>query len=213
MVKSAKIAGLDAIAITDHNHLFPWPEAVRLSREFKITVIPGIEGGHIALERHWIALGIKNIPMMRTVRNTIRRVNEEGGIAIAPHPFTRLGFGNYEHLGFRVVESLNGTEPKANQRVPHIRGISEVAGSDAHTALMLGFCWTFVDACGSMEDILEAVRKGECTPRGVIIPRLRCLHHYGAYLTHRIIGGPFSLLMASRRLGDVSVAGQERGVL
>ncbi len=213
MVKYAKKAGLDAIAITDHNHLFPSPEAARLSKEFKITVIPGIEGGHIALEKHWIALGIRTIPMFNTIRNMIRRVNQEGGIAVAPHPFTRLGYSNYENLGFRVVETLNGTEPRANEKVPHIRGISEVAGSDAHTALMLGFCWTFVDACGSVEDILEAVRKGKCTPHGVKIPISRCLHHYGAYFTHRIIGGPFSLLKPPLGIGDLPVGGPEGGTL
>ena len=213
MVKYAKKAGLDAIAITDHNHLFPWKEAASLSKEFNITVIPGVEGGHIALEKHWIAIGIKNNPVLSTIGNTIRRVHQDGGIAIAPHPFTRLGYNNYENLGFRVVESLNGTEPGASKKVPHIRGISEVAGSDAHTALMLGFCWTFVDACESVEDILEAVRKGLCTPKGVKVPISRCLHHYGAYFTYRIIGKPFSLLNPAFRTGDLPVAGKEGGAL
>jgi predicted metal-dependent phosphoesterase TrpH len=212
MVKYAKKAGLDAVAITDHNHLFPWQEAIRLSREFNITVIPGIEGGHIALEKHWIGIGIRNSPVLQTIGDTIRRVHREGGVAIAPHPFTRLGYDNYDTLGFGVVESLNGTEPVASKKVPHIRGISEVAGSDAHTALMLGFCWTFVDACDSVEDILEAVRKGLCSPRGVRIPVSLCLHHYGAYFTYRIMGRPFGLLKQAVRIGDL-VTSREGGVL
>ena len=202
MVKYAKIAGLDAIAITDHNHLFPWREALRLSREFGIIVIPGIEGGHIALEKHWIGLGIRNNPVWATISETIRRIQKESGIAVAPHPYTRLGYENYEKVGFRVVESLNGTEPGASKRVPHIDGISEVAGSDAHTARMLGFCWTVVDACDSMEDILDAVLKGLCKPMGVRIPVSRCLHHYGAYVTHRVIGGPLCLLKPALRARD-----------
>ena len=208
MVKYAKNAGLDAIAITDHNHLFPWREALRLSREFGITVIPGIEGGHIALEKHWIGVGIRTNPVWNTIGDTIRRIHKESGIAIAPHPFTRLGYGNYEELGFRVVESLNGTEPGANNKVPHITGISEVAGSDAHTARMLGFCWTVVDACESIEDILEAVTKGLCKPIGVRIPVSRCLHHYGAYFTYRVIGRPFSLIRPGFRVKD-RTSGQE----
>lgn len=202
MVKYAKKAGLDAIAITDHNHLFPWQEAVRLTREFKIIVIPGIEGGHIALEKHWIGIGIRNSPVLRTIGDTIRLIHRESGVAIAPHPFTRLGYGNYETLGFGVVESLNGTEPGANKKVSHIHGISEVAGSDAHTALMLGFCWTLVDACDSVDDILEAVRKGLCSPQGVRIPVSYCLHHYGAYVTYRILGRPFNVLRTACRIGD-----------
>jgi hypothetical protein len=130
-------------------------------------------------------------------------------MAIAPHPFTRLGYDDYEKIGFRVVESLNGTEPGANEKVPHISGISEVAGSDAHTAPMLGFCWTFVDACESVEDILESVRKGLCVPRGVKIPLSRCLHHYGAYVTYRILGKPFGMFNSTFRMRDLSAAGQE----
>lgn len=190
MVKYAKRTGLDAIAITDHNRIFPLTLARDLSREFGIIVIPGIEGGDIMKEKHWIALDIPEIPLHQDIRSLLDGIRESGGITLAPHPHTRLGYEDYPAIGFDAVEALNGTEPAANLLVRHRPGIPEVAGSDAHSVSMLGFCWTSVDASDTMEGILEAVRKGLCVPRGRTIPVSRCLSAYWEYVTRRIALDP-----------------------
>ena len=139
MVKYAKSVRLDAIAITDHNRLFSWKEARRLSKEFNIVVIPGIEGGNIAIQKHWIALGIERCIEDFGILKILNDIRTEAGLSVAPHPHTHQGYENYAELGFDAVESLNGTEPKANARIRNIRGIPEVAGSDAHSFPMMGF--------------------------------------------------------------------------
>ena len=111
MVKCAKKAGLDTIAITDHGRLFPWIEARRLTREFGLLVIPGIEGGDIAVQKHWIALGISAVPQELSIRQILSHIRNDAGLSIAPHPHTRLGFSDYATLGFDAVEALNATEP------------------------------------------------------------------------------------------------------
>ena len=158
MVKKARAAGIDAIAITDHSRLLSKSEAQRLSREFGLVVIPGIEGGNIALQRHWIALGIDRRITDTRIDLILESIRQDSGVSVAPHPHSRLGYGNYAELGFDAVESLNGSEPGSNKQVRNTHKIPEVAGSDSHAISMLGFCWTEVDADGTIESILESVR-------------------------------------------------------
>jgi len=201
MVKYALAAGLDAIAITDHNHVFPWIEARRLKKEFGILVIPGIEGGDIAVQKHWIALGITTPPPRdRFIGCILYRIRDAGGVSIAPHPHTRLGFPNYATLGFDAVESLNATEPGASRQVRNITHMPEVAGSDAHAGPMLGTAWTDVDSQGSAEDVVEAVRHGKCAPNGTPLPPREVLRFYYLYLRHRIFLHPLDAYTITRQV-------------
>jgi predicted metal-dependent phosphoesterase TrpH len=192
MVKRAKAVGLDGIAITDHNRLFPWIEARQLSKEFGIVVIPGIEGGNIAVQKHWIALGIThNISDFRlSIKKILSLIHHDNGVSIAPHPHARLGYTDYNTVRFDAVEVLNGSEPYANSLITNTRKIPEVGGSDAHAVPMLGFTWTDVAAEGTVEDILEAIYHGRCAPGGSVIPLLSSFRFYPLYIRHRIITQP-----------------------
>jgi predicted metal-dependent phosphoesterase TrpH len=200
MVKCAKNAGLDTIAITDHGRLFPWIEARRLTREFGLLVIPGIEGGDIAVQKHWIALGISAVPQELSIRRILSHIQNDAGLSIAPHPHTRLGFSDYATLGFDAVEALNATEPGANQKVRNITHIPEVAGSDAHAGPMLGTAWTEIIAQGPAEDVLEAVRRGNCVPEGTPLPPGEILHFYYLYLRHRVFLHPLDAYRTTREV-------------
>ena len=79
VVKYAKKLGLDAIAITDHNRLFPHALARQLSREFGLLVIPGMEGGNIAIRKHWIALGISRPFESLSIDTVLSFIRNEGG--------------------------------------------------------------------------------------------------------------------------------------
>jgi predicted metal-dependent phosphoesterase TrpH len=190
LVRAAKKTGLDGIAITDHNRFFPEREARSLSQEFGILVIPGIEGGQIAVQRHWIALGSGCDPGRIRIDQILASVRENGGVSIAPHPHTRLGYADYGSLGFDAVESLNGSEPAASRRVTNPAHIPEVGGSDAHALPMLGYTWTEVDADGTVESVLEAVRKGRCRAAGSAIPCRDLIGFYPQFVMHRILREP-----------------------
>jgi predicted metal-dependent phosphoesterase TrpH len=200
MVKGAQRAGLDAIVITDHNCLFSKSEAQHLTRELGTLVIPGIEGGNIAVQKHWIALGVHRQIMNGGIDSILSSIRHEGGLSIAPHPHARLGYAEYATLGFDAVESLNGSEPDSNRQVNNTEHIPEVAGSDAHALPMLGFTWTEVDADATVESILESIRKGWCRPMGSTIPFFDFIRFYPQYITHRILHEPLAAYAAARKV-------------
>ena len=208
MVKQAKKVGLHALAITDHNRLFPKREAQRLSREFGLLVLPGIEGGNIAVEKHWIAVGIDRQSTKRRIDAILASIRHEGGLSIAPHPHIRLGYGSYALLGFDAVEAMNGSEPASNRQINNSTRIPEVGGSDAHALSMLGFTWTEVDADPTVESVLESVRKGRCRPGGATVPFLNLIRFYPQFITNRILREPRAAFhTACRVLAEIRNAG------
>jgi predicted metal-dependent phosphoesterase TrpH len=189
-VKHAKKTGLDAIAITDHQRHFSCREARALSRELDFLVIPGIEGGNIAFGSHWIGLGIDEIPQPDGIDAILTRITAEGGVSIAPHPHSLTGFTNYAELAFDAVETLNATDRLSNLRVRNRRKLPEVAGSDAHAAYMIGYAWTELPPCDSVEEVLDAVRKGDCAPAGDLIPAHQKVRYWGEVVGRNIICNP-----------------------
>jgi len=187
VVRRARLAGLDAIAITDHNRFFPLVEARRLTREFGFLVIPGIEGGNIAVEKHRIGIGITSLAGTVRIEPILSSIRDAGGISIAPHPHARLGYNDYAHRVFDAVGALNGGKPDANSRICIASHVPEVAGSDAHSLPMLGTCWSEVNAEPSVDPILESVRRGKCRPKGSTIAPADMLRFYPPYIFHRIL--------------------------
>ena len=178
-VKYAKWAGLDGIAVTDHNRLLSRREAWNLSREFGILVIPGIEGGHMALERHWIGLCIDTLPATAEIEGVLNHIAGEGGLSIAPHPHSCTGYSNYALLGFDAVEAFNGTDRLSNSMVRNTAGLPETWGSDAHATYMLGYTWTEVEDAATAEEAAEMVRQGRCRPAGSLVPAHKKMQFYG----------------------------------
>lgn len=172
MVKYARKIGLDGIAITDHNKLLSKKIAREISREFGILVIPGIEGGNMISGKHWLGLFIDTLPIDAQISEIIKKIRNEGGISIAPHPYTRQGYHDFNAAAFDAVEGLNGTTARSDEifKQKNHQYMPITAGSDAHAIPMLGYTWTRIDAEKNIDDILEAIQKGRCVPEGTLIP-------------------------------------------
>ncbi len=165
MLKQAKRLGIGAIAVTDHDEIRGALEAEKLSKRVGIEVIVSEEvtssSGHV------LALGINElIPPKLSVAETVDRIHEQGGLAIAPHPFDfkRNGIRSEALLcdGIEVFNAMSIdrlTNIKA-LRVAREKGMPMTAGSDAHSTEMLGYGITKVEA-DDAESVLNAVRKGE----------------------------------------------------
>lgn len=165
MVRKAKKLGLGALAVTDHNTTLGLKEARVAGKKHGVLIIPGEEVG--SRHGHVLALGVQEtIRPGLSVFETVDLIHAQGGIVIAVHPF------DIKHDGLReyaktcdAIEVFNGINI---DRISNIRSrnfadkhnMIAVAGSDAHTAAMLGSGIIITDAA-SVDGILKAIRKGK----------------------------------------------------
>lgn len=145
MIERCQRVGLDCVAVTDHDTI---AGATALARRAPFKVIIGEEisarGGHI--------LGLflsEAIAPALGVRETIEAIHDQGGVAVAAHPFSRLcGHSLNEALVqhaefFDAVEIANSNsllrgDDRRAERFARERGLASMTGSDAHRAMGIG---------------------------------------------------------------------------
>jgi predicted metal-dependent phosphoesterase TrpH len=171
--------GLAAVAISDHNALKAAEEA-RTIDGHGIIVIPAIE--ITSSEGHILALGVKKmVPQGMSVKETIELVHQAGGIAVAAHPYrlwSGLGEKNVVGQGFDAIETMNGRSLKGGnaraKRLAQELRLPGMGGSDAHNAPAVGRAYTVLpDSCRTVDDIIEAIRKGEGRAEGASKPKVK----------------------------------------
>ncbi|MBS7633464.1 PHP domain-containing protein [Candidatus Bathyarchaeota archaeon] len=169
-----KRSGLDGVAITDHDRI---DCALKIARENPFLILAGIEisslGGHI------IAFGISEaVPKGLGVDETVDRIHEKGGIAVACHPSAlfKESLGRHVTSKFDAIETINSSSfpfnycVKRNKALASELCVPSVAGSDAHYGPEIGYAYTVVDAEPKEADIILAIKKGLCKPVGQAIP-------------------------------------------
>ncbi len=175
ILKQAVKAGLDGIAICDHNTVEGSLFAIKRVHELNLPllVIPGIEVS--TTEGHIIVLGVRvNIQPDLTPEETIRIAKEKGGITIAAHPFKIHSIGNVDGLDIDAVETFNsrclfGENAQAKEMAQSI-GKSQVGGSDSHMLSTIGFGFTEIQAEKNEASILHAIREGRTRSGGRVVP-------------------------------------------
>jgi predicted metal-dependent phosphoesterase TrpH len=181
-LEGAVRAGLDVIAITDHDEVRGSLEARAISTEYGVHVIPGAEVS--TKEGHLIVLFVeRNIPADMSLIDTLIAVRELGGMAIVPHPdhpirnsISRQNILEaLEHPQAR--EALHGIEV-CNMNTPHIPfnqrsqqaadtlPLAQVASSDAHTAAMIGAAVTHFEG-GTARDVRRALQRRATQPEQI----------------------------------------------
>lgn len=194
VIEVAKAKKLDGVAITDHNTLKGYEVAKRLGS--RLIIIPGVEVK--AKEGHIIGLGVsKPIPPKLSVFDVVERIHGQGGIAIATH----VGLPIINHMEASMireakidaVETLNSMLPLFNHYVNKARSIAhrlrlpETGGSDAHEASLVGNVYTIIEAEPlSLDNILEAVRKGSTQPIGKASPFIMRTFGVAAYILNKL---------------------------
>lgn len=171
MVRQAKRLGLGAIAITDHNTI---QGALKAQQYARIPVIIGEEIS--SCDGHILAVGIQEtIPQNLTVPETIDCIRNQGGVAIAAHPFDIHNDGVGELCTMcDAVEVFNAQslERRSNRKslsFARQHGLPMVAGSDAHSAAMLGYGVNEV-AGATADDVLVAIKRGAAKPHMRYVP-------------------------------------------
>ncbi len=164
--KICRERGLDGVAITDHDSL-------RGSLEFAselpdLLIVPGSEIRSAEGEIIGLFLS-EEVPPGLTAPETMRRIHEQGGVVVIPHPFDivklkRMRARRLEELKEEIdaVEGLNG-KPRwwfANRsalRFAQEHQLSVTAGSDAHKAAHVGLLYTEMEEFTSSEGFLASL--------------------------------------------------------
>ena len=155
---AARRAGLDVIAITDHDTIEGARRAAdHAARRTKLHVIVGEEVS--SLDGHIIGLFLdRRVKPGLSAAATIHAIHEQGGIAVAAHPFwrtqRRVRSGIVHGVGWLAAElAFDGIEVENatpgfylfNQLARRLNlglGAAEFGGSDAHIVDAVGRAFT-----------------------------------------------------------------------
>ncbi|MDY6972754.1 MAG: PHP domain-containing protein [Thermodesulfobacteriota bacterium] len=182
LLDEAKRIGLDAICLTDHNHLWDSSIIEDLKQKHGFLILAGSE---ITTEQgDMLVFGlkedIKGIIRLEQLRQQVLRA---GGFMIAAHPFRgfltfglgRLGLTPERAMQRQLfkwvdaVEVLNGMvtekENSLASRVSSGLGLPATGGSDAHEINKVGLYATqFFDGIKNESDLIEALKGGKYSP-------------------------------------------------
>jgi predicted metal-dependent phosphoesterase TrpH len=160
ILESAERAGLDVIALTDHDDIrgsFQIRD-IAAKRGSAVAVVPGIEV--TTRSGHLLALWIEDeIAMLGSLASTVAKIHAMGGLAIVPHPLSFLTFSIGEgalrvlHAGppESRVDGIELRNPSYAGRVRHRRAawlnehvlkVAATGSSDAHHVQLVGTAWT-----------------------------------------------------------------------
>ncbi|MDO5862379.1 MAG: PHP domain-containing protein [Thermoplasmata archaeon] len=152
-VDRARQNGMDVVCITDHDEIHGALIAETYARQ-KYDDIQVVVGEEVTTaDGEVIGLFLnERIPEMLSVEETIDRIREQGGLTVAPHPFSFHVPGLKERvldLDLDGIEVINGGHPDAYTNmfartvVDRYPGRwAETSGSDAHSKYTTGYNWT-----------------------------------------------------------------------
>ncbi len=183
MLDAAVAAGLDILAITDHERIDAALAARTMARDrgLVLELVVGEEvttrGGHL--------LGLfleRPVRPLRSLRSTVAEIHDQGGLAIPAHPLVpyplcaqgwvlrRLLGDDDPHVRPDAIETFN---PTVVGRYWHSRvvefaqehALPPIGNSDAHAAEAVGAGWTTFPG-RSAEDLRRAIHEGRTHAHG-----------------------------------------------
>jgi predicted metal-dependent phosphoesterase TrpH len=173
IVKRARAVGLDTVCVTDHNTVRGGILAKQFAKGYDgVSVVVGEE---ISTEEGEI-LGLflnEDIPKDLPAAEAVDRIRSQGGLVIAPHPFSMhvpaLGY-EVDRLDIDGLEVFNAghVDGFANNRALQHSKLgrwARLAGSDSHSLGTLGCAFTEFEGSGE-EDLRKAILMKSTVPKG-----------------------------------------------
>ena len=166
VLKAARLAGMDAVCISDHDTLEGYGKTRSIARPGDPQIVPGCEvttsRGHllvIGLERSW--------PKGTDPVEVVEDVREEAGLVTTPHPFyisTISASWLARDLGL-AVETFNAMASvliypnMVARKFARKYGLPVTGGSDAHSWELVGLGFTETDS-DSIDGFISDVLRG-----------------------------------------------------
>lgn len=200
----AKKAGLDGIAVTDHDSIAAWREVEKAARKSGIMVIRGEEVGvRPAGRRIGEIMGLFMSEFVdgrgKTAVEVIDALKAQGALVVLPHPFDKYRriFPEEELRELSVkVDAVEVFNPRVFAKELNAKakafaeefGLSETAGSDAHISWEVGKAYTEATA-GSLEAFRNALLSRKTVAHGSYHPPLARILPTLAKLKNKLLGG------------------------
>jgi len=181
LIHEAKRIQVDAICLTDHNHVWD-PKTIEDLKQkhgfpiFRANEITTDQGDMLVFGMHTDVKGIIKLEVLK------KMMDEVGGFLIAAHPFRGFLVFNASQIGLTVekamqrsafkqvhaLEIMNGkVTAKENQFAGEVAaglGLPATGGSDAHEISGVGkYATRFRDPVGNGKELVEALKAGEYT--------------------------------------------------
>ncbi|MCL2712259.1 MAG: PHP domain-containing protein [Methanomassiliicoccaceae archaeon] len=179
VVDAARAHGIGVICITDHNSIDGALVAKEYAKQFDdIDVVVGEEistndGEIVGL---WLT---EYIPPKLSAEETIKKIREQNGIIIAPHPFSfhvpalndkilELDIDGIEVInGGHIDKYSNRMAAEVSKKYP--KRWAEVSSSDAHSVTTIGYVYTEFDGRDE-NDLRTAIIEKRTVPQGIPVP-------------------------------------------
>ena len=174
-VDDARRRGINVLAITDHNETAGGFIAQKYAKKFDdIEVIVGDEV--MTNQGEVIGLWLTETPKkFMSPEETVDVIHEQGGLAIAPHPFSVHVDGMQEkifELPIEGFETINGGHPDKYSNwfadrimKAHPGKWAALSGSDAHSLYTAGYNWTEFPGT-TAEEFRQAILHKKTVPMG-----------------------------------------------
>jgi len=169
-VKTAKMKGIDGVAVTDHDNISAWKRVAAAGKKYGMAVIRG-EEIHVYHNGQKIGEVIAYFINERVKPGEFPEdkdsIKEQGGLMVVAHPFDRFrnNFTMLEaykkHLdgveAFNARVLLNSFNEKA-RRFAQANGFGVTGGSDSHCKYEIGHGRTEADI-SDIEELPRAIKK------------------------------------------------------
>ena len=161
--------GINCIAVADHGVI---GGAVKLKEMAPFPVIVAEE----ILTHSGEVMGLfltEEIPSNMSVRETIVRIKDQGGLVCIPHPFDRIRMSAFRNQMLEeflpdidIIEVFNSRNlfPGASAKARGLAqkyGLAGSAGSDAHTPGEIGNAYVEMPEFDGRDDFLESLVRGK----------------------------------------------------
>jgi len=176
VVRKAMSEKLDVLCVTDHNSVQGALKAVQEAKGLDIDVVVGEEVSTADGEVIGLFL-TEEVPMDLPIGETIDIIRSQGGLTIAPHPFSvhcPCLKDRIAELDLDGIETLNGghRDDFANAKAQDVGKSGRwacVGGSDSHYLKTVGSVWTNFDGT-TADEFRRSVLSKTTSHGGNVIP-------------------------------------------
>jgi hypothetical protein len=177
LVATACCQGVDCVAVTDHNDITGALATRRIAAESALRPVAVIIGEEISsADGHIIGLFLhERVPPGLSGEETAARIRSQGGLVLAPHPFSTLCYSSLRSAMVRLaplfdaIEVCNAQNPLPWEdahaaRFARQHAITAYVGADSHIRGHLAAAYQLMPSFDGPAAFLAALRHAELCP-------------------------------------------------